>query len=545
MSPGTLTLAMLTLTLGANPSDDVVYLNSRNIQIPIFIQADKRDKIKELLLFTSTDQGATWNQVAVATPDKDSFVFYAPSDGLYWFNFTVVDAQGKRVPDIYQTPPRQKVLVDTVKPNIRLTTAERQGDEIAVGWEIQELNPDHSSLKLEYRTTDAAQWAWTAVNAAGALTGQARFRPASNAAVSVRLQMLDQAKNLGSAQTDIPAKAVQALPTAVPISAVPGPSNTGPASAANPGSSYSTVGASTVPNSAWGPAANTTPVLSPPSMASGERVPPVQPASLSQADSRNLPERTLPVQAAPSGNGYSLETAARFTTPAGSYSSSSPPAAGARWPVTAIVPLQLTNNPQVSLEYQISRTGPSGVGSVELYLTEDDGRTWRRYADDPDLTSPITATLPGEGVFGLRLIVTSKAGLGHRPPQSGDLPQMRVEVDTTPPVVKLFYPQADAHRREVLVLTWTASDRNLAPNPITLQWAERPDSTWHTIAADLTNSGRYTWQLTPNLPYRVYLRVIARDSAGNTGIDETSEPVLIDLHEPEGQLIGITGTVRK
>src|SRR5262249_23090772 len=126
-----------------------------------------------------------------------------------------------------------------------------------------------------------------------------------------------------------------------------------------------------------------------------------------------------------------------------------------------------------------------------------------------------------------------------------DLPQMRIEVDMTPPVAKLYYPQADPHRRDALLLSWTASDKNLAPNPITLQWAERPDGAWTTIAAEVPNTGRYTWQLTPNLPYRVYLRLIARDSAGNTGVDETPDPVLIDLHEPEGQLLGLSGTLRK
>jgi len=220
-------------------------------------------------------------------------------------------------------------------------------------------------------------------------------------------------------------------------------------------------------------------------------------------------------------------------------------AGGQRWPTAAIVPLQRTNNPNVSLDYQVTKQGPSGVGKVELYLTEDDGRTWRPYAINPNRKPPFNVRLPGEGVFGLKLVVQSGAGLGQRPPQSGDLPQMRIEVDATPPAVKLLYPQADPSRRDALVVAWTANDQNLAPNPITLQWAEHQDGPWNTIAADLTNSGQYTWQLTPNLPYRVYLRIIARDTAGNTGTDQTPEPVLIDLSEPEGKLLGLTGSVRQ
>ncbi len=62
------------------------------------------------------------------------------------------------------------------------------------------------------------------------------------------------------------------------------------------------------------------------------------------------------------------------------------------------------------------------------------------------------------------------------------------------------------------------------------------------IATELTNSGRYNWQLPSNVPFRVNLRLLVRDTAGNVGIDQTPEAVLIDLQEPEAQLKGIITT---
>jgi hypothetical protein len=41
------------------------------------------------------------------------------------------------------------------------------------------------------------------------------------------------------------------------------------------------------------------------------------------------------------------------------------------------------------------------------------------------------------------------------------------------------------------------------------------------------------------LPDKVYLRIMVRDAAGNTGVDDLPQPVLVDLHEPEGQITGI------
>jgi hypothetical protein len=258
-------------------------------------------------------------------------------------------------------------------------------------------------------------------------------------------------------------------------------------------------------------------------------------------------------QAAPGGNpeappspGPGAEPGPRLRTAANQPAADvPPPTAAAPAARKALPPLQRVNDREVTLEYELTKVGPSGVGSVELYLTRDDGRTWEHCADDSDLTPPITANLPGEGVYGLRLVVRSRAGLGGKPPQPGDAPQLRLEVDTTPPVAKLGYPQPDAHSRDALLLTWNASDPNLAPNPITLQWAPRPDGPWQTIAADQANSGRYTWKVTRDMPIKVYLRLQVKDTAGNVGVDETPEAVLIDLTEPEGQILGLVGSARK
>jgi hypothetical protein len=221
-------------------------------------------------------------------------------------------------------------------------------------------------------------------------------------------------------------------------------------------------------------------------------------------------------------------------------------------------PLQLVNSPQVTLDYAVRNAGPSGIGKVDLWMTKDDGRTWQWFADDPDLKPPITVDLPGEGLYGFRLVVQSRAGLSKRPPTPGDLPEMRIELDTTPPEAQLYAPQSEPRQRDTLILSWRAVDRNLVTNPITLQWAEQRDGAWQVIGENLGNvrspagmelpakaTGSFAWRLPPNVPPRVFLRLAVRDSAGNTSVAETSEPVLIDLKEPEGRLLGIVPSARQ
>jgi len=89
------------------------------------------------------------------------------------------------------------------------------------------------------------------------------------------------------------------------------------------------------------------------------------------------------------------------------------------------------------------------------------------------------------------------------------------------------------------VVSWDAQDKNLSPNPVTLEWAERQGGPWQPIGVDLPNTGRHTWKLPPNLPYHVFMRLMVRDAAGNVSLAETDRPVLVDLSEPEAVITTI------
>jgi hypothetical protein len=528
MATGMLTLACLLWTIGPVPAD-VVPINQGDFQIPIKIDPARRDEIKELQLFYSMDQGRTWQQIAVAAPDSASFPFHAPTDGTYWFSVCVVDRKGNREPrDINAAPPGQKVLIDTLKPVVRIASVERQADDVVVAWEIQEDHPDLATLKLEYRSPDSPSWMWTNGPVTPAVVGQTRIRAPGAGPLVVRVQIQDLAGNQAMAQAEV--KGSQPAPVSPPA---PGPAPS-TAAVSPPGLSP----APHVPTLPLNPPA--TPGRSPTQDSAWERGPagqsPVVPAMEQRAWSKAHPAGAVPLGGAAMEGGTRLvastETVPNPATPA-------PVPGGPRMPRGAPPAVQITNTPQVSLEYEVTKVGPSGVGLVELYATMDDGREWRLLAQDPDLKSPITAELPGEGVYGFWLVVKSRVGMGRRAPQSGDLPQMRVEIDTTPPVAELYAPELAPQRRDALVISWKASDRNLGPNPISIQWAERPDALWQNIGVDLANTGRYTWQLPQRVPDRVYLRLSVRDTAGNVSTAETPEPIIVDLNEPEGQLKGI------
>ncbi len=204
---GMWTLACLLVAAGGAPAD-LVPLNNRAILIPVQVQPAARPAIKELILWVSEDQGHTWQQLASASPDKEGITFNAPDDGEYWFGLVVVDQQGKQQPpDIYKAKPRQKILIDTIKPIVSITAAERQGEDVVVSWQIQEKNPDLATLKLEYRLADGqASSLWYAVPLNAATTGQTKFRmPNPAAAIQLRMEIKDLAGNIGTAEKEVAA----------------------------------------------------------------------------------------------------------------------------------------------------------------------------------------------------------------------------------------------------------------------------------------------------------------------------------------------------
>lgn len=530
-------------------------INQRSMQIPIKIEAARRAEIQELQLFYSADQGKTWSQGDSKTPDKDVFTFTAPADGHYWLSLLIVKRDGTREPPRPTSqPPSMEVIVDTTKPMVKSFTVDRQGEEIAAIWQIQESYPDWATLKVEYRTANEPPGIWTPVPIKGAASGKAHFRPILSGLVTVRMQVKDQAGNETTTQREVGVAAVSGSTGNVvaapridvpPMEPPPLPSvnTTGgipqvppPVAAAATGQTNSASHSST-----GGPHRDPSQAVAPPPRETGSPfeqggsnvVPVTRRVPLGNALERGSPPPAL--SSADSGGRVVAATQQESQNPALPLPGNQGTRAAGSQPSGTI----LSNSLQVSLDYEVSKVGPSGVGSVELYLTRDNGASWQLYVNDPDLKPPMVVDLPSEGIYGMVLVVRSKAGLGRRPPQAGERPQMVLEVDTTAPEAQLYAPQPLRGQRDQLVISWEARDKNLTATPVTLEWCERAGGPWLPIGLDLPNTGKYTWKLPPNLPYSVFMRLVVKDAAGNQSVAETREPVLVDLSEPDGVILNI------
>jgi hypothetical protein len=437
---------LLPSALAQEAASDVIYSRYNHFRIP-FQAGPGEQRLKQLQLFFSNDQGRTWQPRAIAPPEQHHFRFISERDGLYWFAVQTMDQEGRLYPQTMDgAQPSLKVIVDTQPPIITLRVLPARGSQVGVAWEIRDDNLDSTlpdALRLEYRPAGGPTWLPVPRNAGAS---EVYWNPETNGMLEVRLRARDRAGNWGEAITSV-------------------------------GQGSQGLGASS----------------------SGGALGNVQ---------DNDPNPPTPVYGAP------VDPDRR-----------------------------LVNSKRISLNYELKEVGPSGVSAVELWYTQD-GRGWYRYplpkTGDEVQRPPLVFEVNSEGVYGFTLVAKSGVGLGERPPQVGDRPQVWVEVDLTKPVVSLQnVVVGQGLDKGKLTVLWTARDKNLAREPITLAFAEQPAGPWTPIVEHIQNTGRYVWSMPDRVPYQFLVRVQAADLAGNVGEVVTTSMVKVDLSLPRVRILQV------
>jgi hypothetical protein len=198
---------------------------------------------------------------------------------------------------------------------------------------------------------------------------------------------------------------------------------------------------------------------------------------------------------------------------------------------------RMTRSKRFQLDYEVDAVAANGVRDVELWGTSDDGRSWTIWQNDADRQSPLDIEVQNDGVYGFRIVIVGNNGLAGTAPRNGDLADLWVGVDTTPPQIDLTaatYGQGEFAGQ--LEIRWTAQDRWLGDRPVTLLFSAQPGGPWTTIAAGLPNSGLYYWPIDPRIPEQVYLRLEIRDEAGNVAFEQFRDPISISGLTPKARI---------
>jgi hypothetical protein len=483
-----------SLPAPAAPLPKPMFSKSATFNLPIQMEEVTRQNLQKVQLWVKAP-GASWCKQDEVKPSSQQFSYKALQDGEYWFNLVTVDKLGRATPaNVTLEPPGLRVIVDTKPPVIDVHLLPSSNGDCGLFCTIQDANADPSSMRVLGR------------GAAGdvpleALPGQPgvfRVRPevmghfirisasdlAGNATVrDVNLKDLYAAAGkpfpgaaLPPALAGHPAAPVPLLPEPTPSPGLAAPAMLTPVAGIEKPLAPAQVGATLPP-----PVPSTDPKM------------PMLPLDVSPTVSKTGPANR-----------------------------------------------RLIATTRACIDYRIDQTGPSGVGRVEIYITHDQGATWRRAGEDADRQSPAEVDLPGEGLFGIRLAITNGNGFGGTPPARGDAPHCWVEVDTTPPFVQLR-PTEIVAQGGALDIRWTASDPNLAVEPVALFFRTRADAPWQLIARGLKNDGVHRWVFPRDAGSQFLFKIEVADMAGNVARAESPAPVVLDMTEPRASVVGITG----
>ncbi len=488
------------------------YLNKSVVDLPITMDAAARAQIQEIHLYVKEKADAPWTLRDKGSSGLDKFRFQTPRDGEYWFTMVTIDRQGRAFPqDLQHEPAGLIVVIDTQKPVVELTKLGTSPAGQLIHCAVNDANLDDARVRFFYQSGDKQ---FRPLEPASDKAGVFCIPAQAVCTGLVRLVAQDLAGNQTVCEEHLSQMKMHSVPTPAPtptqqVAVTP---------QTNPGTNP--MGETKKPNP-----------LPPALIQSSVAVLPTQPAPTAP----EKPRETVSLRPNGSEGPHWDPKEPNEPVPAGAvpFVDISAKVASAPAPApknSAPAKRQIVNNTKVFLDFQIENPSRVNVSKVEVWLTRDHSKSWQKITEDDLVKSPVAVELPGDGLFGVILMVPSNRG-GSTPPPAGEQPDWWIEVDTTRPTGQFTELQVTHLKGQATVhVTWAAQDKNLSDSPVDLFYGASPKGPWLPIAKGLPAEGHYDWRAPVEIGTQAHLRLIARDVVGNTGIFHTVEP--INLEDP-------------
>jgi len=202
-------------------------------------------------------------------------------------------------------------------------------------------------------------------------------------------------------------------------------------------------------------------------------------------------------------------------------------------PVVSVTGPRSASGNRITVTYRAQDVGKADLAEVKLYVTTDAGRTWRLAGGDRDLDGRMPFEVTKPATYGFHVVGVDKAGNASAAPVAGTEPMHLVVMDTQAPTVAVLSLSGGAFaggtRQQVI---WKATDDNMAPAPITIEYSSDGGREWKVIARRLPNTGKYLWSVPKLSSDKCMVRIEATDTFGNRSYGVTEAPFVITTEAP-------------
>jgi hypothetical protein len=214
--------------------------------------------------------------------------------------------------------------------------------------------------------------------------------------------------------------------------------------------------------------------------------------------------------------------------------------------------IDYVNTNKLTVRSKLTKVTRSGVKEAILWV--NDGKVgWKEDSrkvviigpSDKDPTIEMPYTAPRDGLYGFIVLPVNGAGGKPEDPREGDSAQWLVEVDTLKPTVEIKNVKVGSGglNGPRVEIEWLATDKNMMPEPITLEYATDPNAKeWLPIAVKVSNSGKYVWEVEDKQVWKFWVRATAVDKAGNSDRVTYKDPVHVDLEIPAAKIEKVNGS---
>ena len=205
---------------GATPGPQVRTVSSRVFELEYDAQSVGPSGISRVELWATRDEGQTWRSLGIDEDRRSPFVVTVDEEGTYGFRIAIQSGAGLggKAPQRGDLP-EIRIGVDMTKPTGRITAAQQgQGadaDKLTIGWEASDnLKLAGRPISISYGETLGGPWKTIAngLENTGHYTWALDSRLPQR--VHLRLEIRDEAGNIGICETPEPISLDHSVPTA-------------------------------------------------------------------------------------------------------------------------------------------------------------------------------------------------------------------------------------------------------------------------------------------------------------------------------------------